>query len=84
MTSARDHVCELTVEEPDGRHGDREEGVRLHGDLDQGGREREEEEDGNQAEGHTETLPHPAETSASSSTTTRLLPHVNKAASTYH
>lgn len=51
----------LTVDEPDGCHGDGEEGVRQHGDLDQSGGEGEEDEDDDQAEGHAETLPHPAE-----------------------
>lgn len=53
-------MCGPTVDEPDGRHGDGEEGVRLHGDLDQSGSEGEEDEDDDHAEGHTETLPHPA------------------------
>lgn len=53
-------VRKLTVDEPDCCHGDREEGVRLHADLDQSSSEGEEEEDDDHAGGHTDALLHPA------------------------
>lgn len=56
-----DRLSEPTVNEPDGCHSNGKEVVRLHGDLDQSSSEREKEEDADQAEGHTNTLPHAAQ-----------------------
>lgn len=65
-------VGKLTVDKPDRCHGDREEGVRQHGDLDQSSSEGEEEEDDDHADGHTDTLTHPAKRRDSYCNTARV------------
>lgn len=50
-----------TVDEPDGCHGDREEGIWVHFYVDQGSSQGKEKEDGYQAEGDTDMHPDPAQ-----------------------
>ena len=47
---------QLTVDEPDSCHGNREEAVGLHGHLDHNGREEEEAEDGDQTDSNPDLL----------------------------
>lgn len=72
-------VGKLTVDEPDRCHGDREESVRMHLDLDQSSSEGEEEEDDDHADGHTDALTHPAERITDYCNTTQASTH-----SSYH
>lgn len=66
----------LTVDEPNGRHGDGEEAVLLHVHFDQHSGEDEEQQDEDEAAGDAHRLRHPASTDARLSQTAEGTPSV--------